>query len=592
MSKLISGSRSVSFQYSSDRPLRTLVNLYRRNWGNIGRSMFFYVIKNSPEWLRPLIVANIIDIISQPQQHSLGELWLNGAVLAASIAQNVPTHYLHRKYMSLATRLMESRLRIAIAQQLQQLSLSFYHRHNTGSLQSKLLRDVDAIETLTTQIFQFLPSTLITITVAIVVTAMRVPWFLLFFAATVPIAAILIKVLRKPLKKRNHALRQQMETMSARLIEMIKLIPLTRAHGVETAEINKTEEKLEGVRQAAVRLDSINAITNASSWVTLRLFSSACLVTSASLAFTGRMDVSVGDVVLLTGYFDSLTMAIVQILNILPQLGKGFEAISSIGEILESSELEENQNKTILERVRGEFTFERVSFTYPHKKAHAIADFNLKVEPGETIALVGHSGAGKSTLLSLIIGFIEPTKGRILLDGRDLHTIDKRSYRRFISVVSQETILFSGTVRENILYGTQNISDRKLQQATADANALEFIEELPQGLETTIGENGVKLSGGQRQRLAIARALIRDPKVLILDEATASLDTVSESLIQSALLRLMQHRTTFVVAHRFSTIRQANRIVVLSQGKIAEIGDYHSLVQNSGIFAELNQLQV
>lgn len=577
--------------YQSDRPLETLWNLYRQDLGNIGRSIIFYVIKHSPEWLKPLIVANIVDIISQPAQHSLRELWFNGAVLAVSIVQNIPTHYLHRRYMSLATRSMESRLRIALAQKLQQLSLSFYHRHSTGILQSKLLQDVQAIEVLTTQIFQFLPSTVITIGVAVVVTAIRVPWFLVFFAATVPISVILIKTLRQPLKERNHVLRRHMETMSARLIEMIKLIPLTRAHSVEDTEINKTEGKLEDVRQAAIRLDAINALTNASSWVTLRLFGSICLVTSATLAFTGRMNVSVGDVVLLTGYFDSLTIGIVQILNILPQLGKGFEAISSIGEILESPELEQDRDLVSLSRVRGAFSFQEVSLIYPHTKSHAIADFSLEVEPGETIALVGHSGAGKSTLLNLIIGFMQPTRGKILLDGRDLSTLDKRSYRRFISVVSQETILFEGTVRENILYGNENISSIKLRQAIADANADEFICDLPQGLATTIGENGVKLSGGQRQRLAIARALIRNPQVLILDEATASLDTASESLIQSALERLIQQRTTFVVAHRFSTIRQADRIVVLEKGRIVEVGDYRSLLKSGGVFTRLHNLQ-
>ena len=303
------------------------------------------------------------------------------------------------------------------------------------------------------------------------------------------------------------------------------------------------------------------------------------------------MNVSVGDVVLLTGYFDSLTMGIVQILNILPQLGKGFEAISSIGEILESPELEQDRGLVSLSRVRGAFSFQEVSLVYPHTKMNAIADFSLEVEPGETIALVGHSGAGKSTLLNLIIGFMQPTRGKILLDGRDLSTLDKRSYRRFISVVSQETILFEGTVRENILYGNEDISNIKLRQAIADANADEFICDLPQGLATTIGENGVKLSGGQRQRLAIARALIRNPTVLILDEATASLDTASESLIQSALERLMQQRTTFVVAHRFSTIRQADRIVVLEKGRIVEVGDYRSLLSSGGVFTRLHNLQ-
>ncbi len=173
------------------------------------------------------------------------------------------------------------------------------------------------------------------ITVALAVTAIRVPGFLIFFVVTIPIAAILIKILRQPLRDRNQALRQQLEKMSAQLIEMIKLIPVTRAHGVERAEITKTASKLEAVQQAAIRVDSINAITNDSSWVSLRLFSCICLITAASLAFTDKMGITIGDLVLLTGYFDSVTMAVVQILNMLPQMGKGFEAISSVGEVLE-----------------------------------------------------------------------------------------------------------------------------------------------------------------------------------------------------------------------------------------------------------------
>jgi ATP-binding cassette subfamily B protein len=373
---------------------------------------------------------------------------------------------------------------------------------------------------------------------------------------------------------------------------MIKLIPITRAHGVETTEIAKIERKLVDVQQAAIHLDSINAITNASSWVALRLFSCICLVVSASLAFTGRLGVTVGDVVLLTGYFDSLTSSVVQILAVLPEISKGFEAISSVGEILECPDLEQDRGKKVVERVKGEFIFDSVSFAYPHSEQRVIKDFSLHVEPGETIAIVGRSGAGKSTLLNLIIGFLRPTEGRILLDGQDLNTLDLRTYRRFLSVVSQETILFEGTVRENILYGTDGISQEQLWQAIEDANAREFITELPQGIDTFIGENGAKLSGGQRQRLAIARALIRNPRVLILDEATASLDTASEVSIQEALERLMANRTSFVVAHRLSTIRKANRIVVLDKGHLVEIGDRAQLLANQGLFAQLHALQM
>ncbi len=583
--------RSLEDNYRGDRPLKTLLYLYREDGSKIALSMLFYVIKHSPVWLMPLVVANVIDIISNPSTHSISELWLNGGILAASVVQNIPTHYLHIKFMSAATHNMETNLRSAIARRLQQLSLGFYHQKSTGTLQTKILRDVEAIEKLTTNLFQFLPATVLTILVAIVTTAFRAPWFLGFFLLTVPAAVILVRMLRNPIRDRNHALRQQIEALSAHLIEMIKLIPITRAHGIEEAQIARIEGKLITVKQAAMQLDSINAIANASSWVTFRLFDCVCLLTSAWLAYTRQLGVTPGDVVLLTGYFDSLTNSVIQITNLLPQIGQGFESIRSVGEILECPDLEHNQGKATVNSVRGCFTFESVSFTYPHTKRHAIKDFSLHVEPGETTAIVGPSGAGKSTLLNLVIGFLRPTAGQILLDGCDMQTLDLRTYRRFLSVVSQETILFEGTVRENILYGTNHIERELLLQAIQDANAEEFIRELPQALETRIGENGTKLSGGQRQRLAIARALIRDPRVLVLDEATAALDTASEALIQEALERLMQNRTTFVVAHRLSTIRKAHRIVVIEQGRISEIGSHDQLLANSGTYAKLHALQ-
>ncbi len=577
--------------YRGERPFRSLLALYRHDLDKLGLSLLFYVIKHSPEWIKPIVVANVIDIISNPGTRSLSELWLNGAVLAVAIVQNIPTHYLHIWYMSVATHKMESNLRSLLTQQLQHLEIGFYKRTSIGALQNKLLRDVEQIQLLTNHIFQFVPSAVLTILIAIAVTAVRAPWFLIFFVATVPAAVTLVRVLKKPINKRNHAFRQQLEDMSARLVEMIKLIPVTRAHGAETAEIERVERRLRAVQHSAVQLDSINAITNASSWVTLRLFYCTCLVVSGWLAYTKQLGITLGDVVLLTSYFDSLTTSVVQILAVLPEIGKGFESIRSVGEVLECPDLEHNQGKVPVKDVRGEFSFESVSFAYPGTKHYAIKDFSLQVLPGETIALVGPSGAGKSTLLNLVIGFLRPTNGQILLDGRDMNTLDLRTYRQFLSVVSQETILFEGTVRENILYGSEGVDEERLLQAIKDANALEFIRELPLGLDTLIGENGTKLSGGQRQRIAIARALIRNPRVLLLDEATASLDTVNEVLIQEALERLKQNRTTFVVAHRLSTIRKANRIVVLEGGRIVEMGNHSQLLANSRTYARLHALQ-
>lgn len=585
-------SSPAEWQYRGDRPLQTLLALYQNDRRNLGFSLLFYLIKSSPEWIRPILVANIVDVISAPNRHELSELWINGIVLALMVAQNVPTHMLHVRFMSTATRHMEYNLRSAMTRRLQELSIGFYRQNSKGTLQTKITRDVESIQDLTRYVFQLLPSAGLTIVVALAATAFRAPWFLIFFVGTVPVAATLVRSLRSPIRQRNRAFRQQIEQMSARMIEMIQLIPVTRAHGAEQAEIERIDNRLSSVRQAALRLDAINAVAASSSWVTLRLFNGACLVLSAWLAYTGRLNITVGDVVLLTGYFDSLTGAIVQIMMVLPQIGKGFDAIRSVSEILESPDIEENRGKRAIASVRGEFIFDHVHFRYPSHDQHSLHDISLHVCPGETIAIVGPSGAGKSTLLNLIVGFLRPTHGRMLLDGQDMAELDLRTYRQHLSVVAQETVLFQGTVRENVMYGAQDIRDEQLYQAIADANIQEFIETLPNGLETRIGEEGMKLSGGQRQRLAIARALIRNPRILILDEATSALDTVTELQIQAALEHLMQGRTTFVVAHRLSTIRKADRIVVMEQGRIVEIGSHESLLDRAGLYAHLHTLQV
>ncbi|MEU0750878.1 ATP-binding cassette domain-containing protein, partial [Streptomyces albogriseolus] len=263
-----------------------------------------------------------------------------------------------------------------------------------------------------------------------------------------------------------------------------------------------------------------------------------------------------------------------------------------VGEVLQAPELEDNEGKAELTALRGAVTFEGVGHAYEGDDRPAVRDFTLDVAPGETVALVGASGAGKSTVLNLVIGFIRPTSGRLLVDGADMNTLDLRTYRRFLSVVPQESILFDGTVRENVAYGMDDADERTVRAALRDANALEFVERLPQGLDTLVGERGARLSGGQRQRLAIARALIRDPKVLVLDEATSALDTRSEALVQEALARLLRGRTTFVVAHRLSTVRGADRIVVMADGAVQEVGTHEELLRRGGAYTALHSGQV
>ncbi|MFI4922990.1 MAG: ABC transporter ATP-binding protein, partial [Burkholderiales bacterium] len=253
---------------------------------------------------------------------------------------------------------------------------------------------------------------------------------------------------------------------------------------------------------------------------------------------------------------------------------------------------EKDQGQVELQRAKGEIRFEGLSFSYGDPARLALKDINLTIHPGETVALVGASGSGKTTLANLVPRFYHPTRGRILLDSHDLEELRLTSLRANIALVSQDVVLFNDTVRANIAYGVMSkFSEVEIIAAGEAAHAMEFIRQLPLGLNTLVGENGVKLSGGQRQRLAIARAMLKNAPVLILDEATSALDTESERYVQAAMDTLMQGRTTLVIAHRLSTIERADRIVVLANGGIAEIGTHQELLARNGVYARLYQMQ-
>jgi len=257
---------------------------------------------------------------------------------------------------------------------------------------------------------------------------------------------------------------------------------------------------------------------------------------------------------------------------------------------LESPNVELTTGKQRVPQVAGRLTFENLSFQYPKTERPAIVDLNLDVAAGECVAFVGESGSGKSTLMNLVIGFRRPTAGRILLDGVNMEQLNLRDFRKFLAVVPQQTVLFSGSIRDNITYGLDGVKAADVERVVEMANVKEFVSRLPQGLDTPVGPHGGKLSGGQRQRIAIARAVLRNPRVIILDEATSSLDVISEHLVQEAINRLIKGRTTFIVAHRLSTIRHADRVVVMADGRAVEVGTQEELLAREGAFCKLKML--
>lgn len=574
----------LDHRYRGENPVRTLGHLFRPDRRRLALASVIFVVKHSPIWLLPLITATVLDVVVQHGPES--ELWQSTGVLLFILVINYPLHQWYVRLLGGSIRRMGTTLRSALCRRMQQLSIGYHSRVSSSVLQAKVVRDVESVEQMMQQSADMGLGAVVTLVGGLVVIGVRLPAFLPVFLIVVPAAGFLVVRLRARLRSHNESFRREVEQLSSRVGEMTTLIPITRAHGLERTALVRVDGSLRQVFVAGLRLDTVNGRFGSLAWVILNTLGVLCLTGSALVAYHGWMPITAGDVVMLSSFFTVLTGSVTTLLGLAPVLTKGLESVRSAGEVIQAPDLERNAGKAQVERVTGRIDFEDVGFAYDDADP-AVDGFTLSARPGETIALVGASGAGKSTVLNLLIGFIRPTSGRIMLDGTDMAGLDLRSYRRFLSVVPQESILFEGSIRDNVTYGMGDTDEVTLMRALEDANALDFVRELPLGLDTVVGERGARLSGGQKQRLAIARALIRDPRVLVLDEATSALDNRSEALVQEALSRLVHGRTVFVVAHRLSTIQGADRIVAMERGRIAEVGTHGELLGRGGVYAAL-----
>lgn len=570
-------------------PLKILIGLYKGNYNKFFLAVLFFFIKHAPVWVLPIVTANIINDITSGSPDTVQNIIIQAIIMVALVVLNVPMNYLYTRYKSLATRYAETGLRKALVRKLQQLSISYHKETQSGRLQSKIMRDVEAVETLSTQMFLSILNIALNIGVALFVTVSKSLIVFLFFLLTTPLAAATMVFFRNIMKKRNTEFRKEMEETSARVMEMVELIPVTRAHALEEEEVTKMSGQLFSVAEKGYKLDVIQALFGSVGWAIFQIFQVVCLGFTGFLALKGT--VGPGDITLYQSYFATIVSQVSSLMSLIPVIAKGVESVNSIGEVLLEEDIECNDGKEALDSVEGEFDFTNVRFAYNNTDKPVLHELNLHVDKGQTIALVGESGAGKSTILNLVIGFNFATDGVVTIDGHDMRDIDLRSYRKHLAVVPQTSILFSGTIRDNITYGIDDVDEDTLNKVVEAANLRDLIDSLPDGLDTVVGEHGGKLSGGQRQRVSIARALMRNPEVIVLDEATSALDSISEKLIQEALNNLTKDRTTFIVAHRLSTIKGADRIAVIADGHCVEYGTYDELMELKGEFYQMKSIQ-
>ncbi|HEV2296539.1 MAG TPA: ABC transporter ATP-binding protein [Tepidisphaeraceae bacterium] len=531
----------------------------------------------------PLIFKRIIDH-DMPRRDLRGILVMSGLTVVLLV--------LHQwlsvrggKRLGQAVTQMILGLRARTFDKIQYLSFTYLDRRKTGELLAKYAFDTQKVEAVAMPVLNsFLPDTLRSILTLAVLLAIN--WQLsVIVLLTLPAVAVMRWYYFEPLRRKNEANRVAQEAVTGTATEYLGALRLVRSYGREErarAQLDRTNQE---VARSRVELIGVSTSFAAFSFGMIQFLSLVVIAGGAALSIRGH--VTPGTVLAFYAGLAPLVQPIQMFSTIADQYFLGQEAYQSIRELLNEPATEQWRGTRRPDPIRGRIEFDHVTFRYPDAEQDALCDFTLTVEPGERVALVGSSGAGKSTAASLLLGLYHASGGEIRIDGIPQSEIDMRWLRRRTALVMQESVLLSGTIEENVRFGRDEATDEQVRQAVRQANAEEFLAALPEGMQTVVGERGVMLSGGQRQRISIARALLRDPAILVLDEPTSALDYESERLIQDALDVLAKGRTVVTIAHRLSTIRNADRVVVLDQGRIVEEGTFAQLWERKGYFQRM-----
>jgi subfamily B ATP-binding cassette protein MsbA len=572
---------------TSTRLYFRLLQYVKPYWGVFALSILGMLISAATEVALPVAVKPFLDGTFVNKDLFLIK-WVPVALVAIFIFRGIGA-YIGTYASTWVGNKVVMDLRDIMFRRMLALPLGYFHDNTTGNLISRFTYDVTQVTSAATNVVMVLVKDSVTMA-GLLAYLLYLDWKLTMISLImVPPIALVVRYFNVRLRNMSRATQQAMGDITQVLQETVecnKVVKIFGGQGYEARRFAETSNRLRGfsMKQTAAAAANVPIVQ------VLAALAVAVVVYYATVQAQSN-STTVGAFVSFLAAMLLLTAPLKRLTGVAEHLQRGLAAAESVFALLDEQP-EKDEGTVELARARGDIRFDRVTFRYPRAEQPALLGVTVAIRPGETVALVGPSGSGKTTLANMVPRFFHPASGRITIDGHDVETLSLASLRRNIALVSQEVALFNDTVAANIAYGqTAGASREAIERAAQAAHALDFIHAMPQGIDTLIGENGVRLSGGQRQRLAIARTILKDAPILILDEATSALDSESEKHVQAALERLMQGRTTIVIAHRLSTIEKADRIVVLDKGEVAEVGTHAELLARGGIYTRLYSIQ-